>query len=80
MPNNVVAGQFTYEVGIDEMLHPDLNVAARMSEAEMGGCEYGCKIYADPQSSVRVLAHNQVYGCDKTALDIRCKAPSPYPF
>lgn len=80
MPNNIAAGQFTYEVGVDEQLHPDPTVAARMSESAMGDCEYGCKIYADSQSSVRVLAHNRVYGCDKTALDVRCKAASPYPF
>jgi hypothetical protein len=66
VPNNIVAGQFTYEVGVNEQLHPDMFVAARMVEAEMSNCQYGCKIYQDPRSNVRVLAHNRTYGCNKT--------------
>lgn len=66
MPNNIVAGQFTYEVGVDEQLHPDPQIAARLFEAEMSDCKYGCKIYADSRSAVRVLAHNRTYGCNKT--------------
>lgn len=65
MPRNIVAGQFTYEVGVDEQLHPDPEVASRFSEVEMSNCEYGCKIYADSRSAVRVLAHNATYGCRK---------------
>lgn len=55
----------TYEVGGTESLHPDLNIAARMREIALGDCEFGCKIYADPLSNVRVLAHNRSYGCPK---------------
>lgn len=57
----------TYEVGINEPLHPDLSIALRMNEFAMSDCEYGCKIYKDPRSGVKVLAHNRTYGCDKTA-------------
>jgi hypothetical protein len=79
VPHNIAAGQFTYEVGVDEQLHKDPTVAARMVEAEMSDCEYGCKIYADPRSFVRVLAHNRAYGCDKTTIDVLCNTASPYP-
>lgn len=54
---------FTYETGVTEPIHPDPAVAARFREAELSDCEFGCKIYADPKSSVRVLAHNSSYGC-----------------
>lgn len=56
----------TYEVGGDEVLHPDLNVCLRLVEVAVGPCEFGCKIYADPLSNVRILAHNSAYGCKKT--------------
>lgn len=56
---------FTYEVSSKEPLHPDPTVAARMIEVELSNCKFGCKIYADPLSSVRVLAHHNVYGCPK---------------
>lgn len=56
---------FTYEVSGTEPLHPDPSVAARMREVELSNCEFGCKIYADPRSSVRVLAHNRNYNCPK---------------
>lgn len=56
---------FTYEVSTTESLHPDINIASRMREVEIGPCEFGCKIYADPKSAVRVLAHNSSYGCRK---------------
>ena len=55
----------TYETGIDEPIHPDFMVASRFIEVAMGNCAYGCKIYADPRSNVKVLAHNRVYGCTK---------------
>lgn len=60
----------TYEVGIDEPIHPDLTVASRFRVIAIGDCEYGCKIYADPRSSVRVLAHNADYGCTKEKSDV----------
>jgi hypothetical protein len=53
----------TYEVGIDEMPHPDPEIAQRFEEVAMSTCRYGCKIYADPRSQVRVLVHSRVYGC-----------------
>lgn len=53
----------TYETSINEPLHPDPTVRMRMVEVEIGPCEYGCKIYADPRSNLRVLAHNATYGC-----------------
>jgi hypothetical protein len=55
----------TYEVSVNEPLHPDSQVAARFLEAAISKCEFGCKIYADSESSVRVLAHNSAYGCNK---------------
>lgn len=55
----------TYEVSINEPLHPDPTVATRMREFALGDCGFGCKVYADPRSDVRVLAHNSTYGCRK---------------
>lgn len=55
--------EITYVVSHDEALHPDPTVAARMTEVAISSCYFGCKIYADPQSAVRVLAHNSAYGC-----------------
>lgn len=56
----------TYEVGSMEVMHPDPDVRARMREVGMTKtCGYGCKIYGDPLSNVRVLAHNSAYGCPK---------------
>ena len=55
--------EYTYAVGVGEQLHPDLGVVARMREAGFGDCRFGCKVYADPRSSVRVLGHNSNYGC-----------------
>jgi hypothetical protein len=57
---------FTYEVGIDEPAHPDQDIAMRFVEVAMSDCKYGCKIYADPYSEVRVLVHSRVYGCRQT--------------
>jgi hypothetical protein len=57
---------FTYEVGVDEPPHPDRDIAQRFVEMAMSDCKYGCKIYADPYSEVRVLVHSAVYGCRKT--------------
>jgi hypothetical protein len=57
---------FTYEVGTDEPPHPEMDIAARFVEVAMSDCKYGCKIYADPYSEVRVLVHSAVYGCRKT--------------
>jgi hypothetical protein len=53
----------TYTTSHNELIHPDPTVRARMYEIAISSCEYGCKIYADPNSSVRVLAHNSNYGC-----------------
>lgn len=65
---NRIAGDrkdsFTYEVATNEPLHPDPEIASRMVEATLSACEFGCKIYRDPRSSVRVLAHNSAYGCN----------------
>lgn len=57
---------YTYETGIDEQVHPDPNIATRFVEFGFSDCENGCKIYADPFSEVRVLAHYAIYGCRKT--------------
>lgn len=57
---------FTYEVGTDEPPHPDRDIAQRFVEVAMSDCRYGCKIYADPFSEVRVLVHSAVYGCRTT--------------
>lgn len=56
----------TYEVSHNEPLHPDPAVNARFREIGIGNtCQYGCKIYGDPKSAVKVLAHNSAYGCKK---------------
>jgi hypothetical protein len=55
----------TYVVSHTEALHPDPTVTSRMHEVAISKCEFGCKIYADPLSDVRVLAHNSNYGCRK---------------
>lgn len=55
----------TYEVSYNEPLHPDPAVASRMYEYAIGKCGNGCKIYADPRSGVKVLAHNSNYNCHK---------------
>lgn len=55
----------TYTVSHDQPLHPDLSVEVRMVEVEMSTCPMGCKVYADPRSNVRVLAHNSNYGCKR---------------
>jgi hypothetical protein len=66
---------FTYETGIDEPIHPDFMVASRFIEVGLGNmCDYGCKIYADPRSNVRVLAHYSIYGCNITAGFLRTEA------
>lgn len=57
--------QITYTVSCNEPIHPDPYIAMRMKEIAVSDCEYGCKIYADPKSAVRVLAHNSTYGCRK---------------
>ena len=54
---------FTWEVSWNEPLHPDPTVVARMREVAIGHAQFGCKIYADPQSNARILAHNSAYGC-----------------
>ena len=54
---------FTYEVGITEFPHPDPDVVHRLREVELSDCPFGCKIYADPKSAMRVLVHSSVYGC-----------------
>jgi hypothetical protein len=61
---------FTYEAGTDEAIHPDTTICWRFIEVAMSDCEFGCKIYADPRSNVRVLKHYAGYGCDSTKLAI----------
>lgn len=56
---------YTYEVSTNEPMHPDNTVRARMVEMAISTCENGCKIYGDPRSSLKVLAHNSAYGCRK---------------
>lgn len=63
----------TYEVGIDEPVHPDPSIALRMNEFAMSDCKYGCKIYKDPISGILVLAHNRIYGCGTTHAHIKEK-------
>lgn len=53
----------TYEVSTDEPLHPDQAIADRMYEHGLSTCKYGCKVYADPWSHIRVVAHDRAYGC-----------------
>lgn len=53
----------TYEVSGTEPLHPDPDVVARMREVALHNCGFGCKIYGDPRSNVRVVGHNAAYGC-----------------
>lgn len=55
----------TYEVSHTEPVHPDPTVRSRFIEVAIGKCGFGCKIYADPRSNVKVLAHNSAYGCRK---------------
>lgn len=56
----------TYEVSGNQPLHPDPEICSRMLEVALTKtCGYGCKIYADPRSNVRVLGHNRNYGCPK---------------
>lgn len=55
----------TDEVSIHEKPHPDDSVVSRLVEVGIGDCAHGCKIYADPRSKFRVLAHSAVYGCRK---------------
>jgi hypothetical protein len=55
--------EITYEVSHTEPIHPDPQVACRFREFAIGNCGYGCKIYKDPLSEVKVLAHNSNYGC-----------------
>lgn len=61
---------FTYEAGTDEPIHPDPSICHRFIEVAMSTCEYGCKIYADPRSNVRVLKHYAGYGCESTKNEI----------
>ena len=53
----------TYEVPIGQPIHPDLTVLRRLEEVALSDCKFGCKIYGDPRSNVRILAHSAVYGC-----------------
>lgn len=53
----------TYTTGTKEPIHPDMAVAARFREVALSDCQFGCKVYADPRSAVRVVAHNSAYGC-----------------
>lgn len=64
------ATDITIEVGTDEPAHPDFSVAMRLEEVAMSDCKYGCKIYADPRSHYRVLAHYRGYGCTVTQKEI----------
>ncbi len=53
----------TYESSYNEPVHPDITVIRRLQEVAIGDCSFGCKIYADPKSSLKVLAHSAIYGC-----------------
>lgn len=53
----------TYEVSIHERPHPDDSVVHRLVEVALSDCPHGCKIYGDPRSNLRVLAHSAIYGC-----------------
>lgn len=57
--------EVTYEVSVGNPIHPDFAVCCRLEEFAISDCENGCKIYADPLSNVKVLAHNATYGCRK---------------
>ena len=57
--------RITYETSVNEPIHPDITVAARMREFALSTCEFGCKLYRDPLSNVVVLGHNSNYGCNK---------------
>lgn len=63
---------FTYEAGTDEPIHPDPTICWRFVEVALSNCEFGCKIYADPRSNVRVLKHYAGYGCpsSKNVIDM----------
>lgn len=72
--------EVTYEAGIDEPVHPDFSIAMRLEEVALSDCKCGCKIYADPRSQLRVLAHNRVYGCTVTYKELlhgQEQPPSP---
>lgn len=59
------AQKIAYVVSHNEPLHPDPLIAGRMMEVGLSNCKFGCKIYADPWSDLRVVAHNSSYGCNK---------------
>lgn len=59
---------FTFEVSHDQPVHPDPAVASTFYEVDIAmppDCYHGCKIYGNPKSNERVLAHNSAYGCRK---------------
>lgn len=62
--------KITYEVGVDEFLHPDWIISSRMEEFAVSDCQYGCKLYRDPQSSLIVLGHGESYGCKRSREEI----------
>lgn len=61
---------YTYEAGTDEVLHPDPDINARMEEHDVSDCQYGCKLYKDPNSNLIVLGHIASYGCTRTRDEI----------
>lgn len=64
LPEPNPAERVTYSVSSTEPLHSDASVVVRMVEVGISrSCGFGCKIYADPRSNVRVLAHASAYGC-----------------
>lgn len=54
------------ETGINQMIHPNPNIRARLQEHSLSECQYGCKYYQDPKTKVVVLSHNSSYGCKRT--------------
>ncbi|ADD81053.1 gp055 [Rhodococcus phage ReqiPoco6] len=62
--------EFTYEMGVDEPINPDPDIAGRMVEKAVSKCQYGCKLYEHPSAHVIVLSHNSSYGCKRTKDDI----------
>jgi len=49
---------FTYTIRQDQLdKHPDQAVVKRLVEASASDCTDACKIYKDPQTTLRLLVH-----------------------
>jgi len=62
--------EFTYETGVDEPIHPSMEIRSEMTEVGLSSCPHGCKIYKHPRAAVLILSHNASYGCKRTREDI----------